>query len=244
MSTSRNGGRKTPYSDPKCGRHIANWLLRAGPTPSVQSTPMSASIPSGTISETPSHAMPDCASTTCSCLPPWLRAWSRPMSIATFADGRSPVTTPQPGLSSATDIIGLIDETGGEAAEHADGQQRLAPSAEEAVMAVRPYWKGYLKLSLVTCAVSLTPATTQGEKVRFHTLNRKTGERIHTQYVDAVTGKVVDEDDRTKAYEKGEDDYVILEEEDLDSVQLESTRTIDIDQFVEADTIEWVYYDS
>ncbi len=111
-------------------------------------------------------------------------------------------------------------------------------------MAVRPYWKGYLKLSLVTCAVSLTPATTQGEKVRFHTLNRKTGERIHTQYVDAVTGKVVDEDDRTKAYEKGEDDYVILEEEDLDSVQLESTRTIDIDQFVEADTIEWVYYDS
>lgn len=111
-------------------------------------------------------------------------------------------------------------------------------------MAARPYWRGYLKLSLVTCAVTLSPATTQGEKVRFHTLNRKTGDRIHTQYIDAVSGKPVDDDDQTRAYEKGEDDYVILEEEDLDSVQLESARTIDIDEFVEADTIEWVYFDS
>ena len=111
-------------------------------------------------------------------------------------------------------------------------------------MAVRPYWRGYLKLSLVTCAVTLSPATTQGEKVRFHTLNRKTGERIHTQYIDAVSGKAVDDEDQTKAYEKGEDDYVILDEDDLDSVQLESARTIDINEFVESETIEWVYYDS
>lgn len=111
-------------------------------------------------------------------------------------------------------------------------------------MAVRPYWRGYLKLSLVTCAVTLSPATTQGEKVRFHTLNRNTGARIHTQYVDAVSGKAVANDDQTKGYQKAEDDYVILEEDDLDSVQLESARTIDIDEFVEADTIEWVYFDS
>jgi len=111
-------------------------------------------------------------------------------------------------------------------------------------MAVRPYWRGYLKLSLVTCAVTLSPATTQGEKVRFHTLNRKTGDRIHTQYMDAGSGKPVPDEDQTKAYEKGEDDYVILEEDDLDSVQLESARTIDIDEFVEADSIEWVYFDS
>jgi DNA end-binding protein Ku len=114
----------------------------------------------------------------------------------------------------------------------------------EAILAVRAYWKGYLKLSLVTCAVTLSPATTQGEKVRFHTINRKTGERIHTQYVDAATGDPVDDEDQARAYEKGEDDYVILEEEDLDSVQLQSTRTIDIDEFVESDTVEWVYYDS
>jgi DNA end-binding protein Ku len=111
-------------------------------------------------------------------------------------------------------------------------------------MAVRPYWRGYLKLSLVTCQVTLTPATTEGEKVRFHTLNRKTGDRIYTRYVDAVSGKTVDDDDQVKAYEKGEDDYVMLEEDELDAVQLESARTIDINEFVETDTIEWVYYDA
>lgn len=111
-------------------------------------------------------------------------------------------------------------------------------------MAVRPYWKGYLKLSLVTCAVTLTPATTEGGRVRFHTLNRKTGDRIYTRYQDADTGKTVEDDDQVKAYEKGEDDYVMLEDEELDAVKLESVRTIDIDEFVEADSIEWVYYDS
>lgn len=111
-------------------------------------------------------------------------------------------------------------------------------------MAIRPYWKGYLKLSLVTCAVTLTPATTEGEKVRFHTINRKTGERIYTRYVDAVSGKTVEDDDQAKAYEKGEDDYIVLEDEELDAVELESARTIDIGEFVEADAIEWVYYDS
>jgi DNA end-binding protein Ku len=111
-------------------------------------------------------------------------------------------------------------------------------------MAVRPYWRGYLKLSLVTCAVTMSPATTEGERVHFHTLNRKTGDRIYTKYTDAVTGKTVEDDDQTKGYEKGEDEYVILEEEDLDSVQLESARTINIDEFVDADAIEWVYYDA
>lgn len=111
-------------------------------------------------------------------------------------------------------------------------------------MAVRPYWKGFLKLSLVTCPVTLTPATTEGEKVKFHTINRKTGDRIYTRYVDAVTGKTVEQDDQAKAYEKGEDDYVILEDEDLESVQLESNKTISIEEFVPADTIEWTYFDS
>lgn len=111
-------------------------------------------------------------------------------------------------------------------------------------MAVRPYWKGYLKLSLVTCPVTLTPATSEGNKVRFHTLNRETGDRIYTRYVDAETGKTVDDDDQVKAYEKGEDDYVLLEDKELDAVKLESVRTIDIDEFVEADTVEWTYFDS
>lgn len=111
-------------------------------------------------------------------------------------------------------------------------------------MAVRPYWRGYLKLSLVNCQVTLTPATTEGDKLRFHTLNRKTGDRIYTRYIDAGSGEAVDDDDQAKAYPQGEDDYVILEDEELEAVQLESARTLEIDAFVEADTVEWVYYDS
>jgi DNA end-binding protein Ku len=110
-------------------------------------------------------------------------------------------------------------------------------------MAPHPFWSGYLKLSLVTCPVAMTPATTGSEKVRFHTLNRKTGNRVASQYVDAVTGKPVDEDDQVKGYPRGEDEYVLLEDDELEAVGLESTRTIDIDMFVPADSIEFVWYD-
>ncbi|WEX77507.1 Ku protein [Sinorhizobium numidicum] len=110
-------------------------------------------------------------------------------------------------------------------------------------MAPRSFWKGYLKLSLVTCPVAMTPATSENEKVRFHTLNRKTGNRLASQYVDAVTGKPVDEDDEVKGYQRGEDDYVILEDEEIEAVALESTRTIDISMFVPRDGIEWIWYD-
>lgn len=110
-------------------------------------------------------------------------------------------------------------------------------------MAPRSFWKGYLKLSLVTCPVAMTPATTENEKVRFHTLNRKTGNRVVSRYVDAASGKPVDEDDEAKGYARGEDDFVLLEEDELEAVALESTRTIDIEMFVPADSIEWVWYD-
>lgn len=110
-------------------------------------------------------------------------------------------------------------------------------------MAPRSFWKGYLKLSLVTCPVAMAPATTDNEKVKFHTLNRKTGNRVVSQYVDAVTGKAVDEDDEVKGYERGEDEYVMLEEDEIEAVGLESTRTIDIEMFVPADSIDWIWYD-
>jgi DNA end-binding protein Ku len=110
-------------------------------------------------------------------------------------------------------------------------------------MAPRSFWKGYLKLSLVTCPVAMMPATSENEKVRFHTLNSKTGNRVVSQYVDVVSGKTVDKDDEVKGYPRGEDDYVILEDDELDAVALESTRTIDIDIFVASDSIEWIWYD-
>lgn len=111
-------------------------------------------------------------------------------------------------------------------------------------MAPRNFWKGYLKLSLVTCPVQMMPATSESQKVKFHTLNRKTKNRIAAVYVDAVTGKPVEDDQQVKGYEKGEDDFVTLEDDELDAVALESTRTIDIETFVPADSVEWIYYDA
>jgi len=110
-------------------------------------------------------------------------------------------------------------------------------------MAPRPYWKGYLKLSLVTCAVSLTPATSDREKIRFHTINRETGNRVRSRYVDAETGKPVSDEDEVRGYETEEGKYVTFEEEELEAVGLDSTRTIDIDEFVPADSIDWVWFD-
>lgn len=110
-------------------------------------------------------------------------------------------------------------------------------------MAPRSFWKGYLKLSLVTCPVAMTPATTDGEKIRFHTLNRATGNRIESRYIDAATEEPVEPDDEVKGYERAPDDYVVIEEEDLEAVALESARTIDIDKFVPAESIGWVWYD-
>jgi len=111
-------------------------------------------------------------------------------------------------------------------------------------MAPRSFWKGYLKLSLVTCPVAMTPAVSEEDKVRFRTLNAKTGNPVVSRYVDGVTGKAVGEDDEVKGYPRGDDDYVILEDDEIEAVALESTRTINIETFVPRETIEWIWYDA
>jgi DNA end-binding protein Ku len=113
----------------------------------------------------------------------------------------------------------------------------------EIPMARSSFWKGYLKLSLVTCPVAMQPAVTDSARVRFHTINQKTGHRIQRRYIDSVTGKPVREDDEARGYPTAEDEYVVLEDEELDAVALESTRTIDIQEFVPADRIGWIWYD-
>ncbi len=110
-------------------------------------------------------------------------------------------------------------------------------------MATRPFWKGYLKLSLVTCAVALTPAITENAKIRFHVLNRRTGNRVASRYVDADDGAPVEEEDLVKGYPKSENDFVLLEDAELDAMALESTRTIDIERFAPEEEIDWVWYD-
>ncbi|CDZ31042.1 Ku protein [Neorhizobium galegae] len=111
-------------------------------------------------------------------------------------------------------------------------------------MAVRPYWKGYLKLSLVTCPVQMMPATSESEKVRFHTLNRETQNRVVSHYVDSVTGKEVKDEDEVKGYQRGENEYIMLEDEELENVALESTKTIDISTFTPRDSVEWIWLDT
>jgi DNA end-binding protein Ku len=111
-------------------------------------------------------------------------------------------------------------------------------------MAPRPYWKGYLKLSLVNCPVALTPATTTSGRVRFHVLNRDTGNRVTSRYIDAQTGEPVPDDDQAKGYPRGEDDFVVIEEEEIESVALENARTIEIETFALAGSIEWIWLET
>lgn len=110
-------------------------------------------------------------------------------------------------------------------------------------MAPRPNWKGYLKLSLVSCAVALYPATSTSQRVRFNIINRKTGNRIRNEVVDADTGEPVPAEDRIKGYQFEKGEYVLIEEDELDNVALESTHTIDIEQFVPIAEVDRIYLD-
>ena len=111
-------------------------------------------------------------------------------------------------------------------------------------MAPRASWKGYLKLSLVSCAVELYPATTQKERVAFHLLNRETGNRLRRQLVDPETQETVESQNQVKGYEVGKREYIILEEEEIDQVAIESTHTIDIEHFVPRSQIDENYIDA
>jgi DNA end-binding protein Ku len=105
------------------------------------------------------------------------------------------------------------------------------------------YWTGYLKVALVTCPVSLTPATTETEKIKFRTLNRATGNPVKSRYVDAVTGAPVDEQDLAKGYQVEEGEVVVFEQDELDAVKLESVHTIDVELFAPAGSVGTVYLD-
>lgn len=111
-------------------------------------------------------------------------------------------------------------------------------------MAPRPVWKGYLKLSLVTCAIELSNSTTYSEKVSFHVLNRKTGNRVKRIYVDSDTDKPVENDEQVKGYEVEGGEYVLMEEKDFDAVRIESSDTVSLESFVEKSSIEQIYLDT
>jgi DNA end-binding protein Ku len=105
-------------------------------------------------------------------------------------------------------------------------------------MAPRANWKGFLRLSLVTCPIALYPATSESEKISFNQLNRKTGHRIKYSKVDADTGEEVANEDIVKGYKVDTDTFVEVTKEELENVALESTRTIEIDEFVDRTEID------
>src|SRR2546428_12182303 len=111
-------------------------------------------------------------------------------------------------------------------------------------MAPRAYWKGYLKLSLVSCPIALFPATSEREKISFHQLNKNTGQRIKYRKVDAESGEEVESSDIIKGYEVGKGEYIELDPEELEAVAIESKRVIDIDEFVPKEEIDELYLNS
>jgi DNA end-binding protein Ku len=108
-------------------------------------------------------------------------------------------------------------------------------------VAPRAYWKGYLKLSLVSCPISLFPATSEREKISFHQLNKETGNRIRYRKVDSETGDEVEQADIIKGYEVTKGEYIELDPEELEAVAIESKRTIEIDEFVPKAEIDEIY---
>ena len=111
-------------------------------------------------------------------------------------------------------------------------------------MAPRAYWKGYLKLSLVSCPVALFPASSEREKISFHQIHKKTGNRIKYRKVDAETEDEVDSSDIIKGYEVGKGQYIEIEPEELEAIAIESKRTIEIDEFVPKKEIDELYLNS
>jgi DNA end-binding protein Ku len=111
-------------------------------------------------------------------------------------------------------------------------------------MAPRAYWKGYLILSLVSCPIALYPAASSSERVSFNRINKKTGHRLKQQLVDGETGEPVEKDDIGKGYEIAKGEYLIVEDEEVENLKVESTHTIDIDSFVPRAEIDDRYMDT
>lgn len=110
-------------------------------------------------------------------------------------------------------------------------------------MAPRAVWKGVLKIAEVTCPVSLYTAASTAERISFHTLNRKTGNRVHRQFIDEVSGKPVEAEDQVKGYDKGDGDYVILEPEEIAAAIPESDKTLTVETFLPCDEIDDIFFD-
>jgi DNA end-binding protein Ku len=110
-------------------------------------------------------------------------------------------------------------------------------------MAVRANWKGLLKAGEVSCPVALYTAASTAERIAFHILNRKTGHRVHREFVDAETGERVEAKEQVKGYETGPGDYIAFEPEEIAKAVPEADKTLDIEAFVPCGQVDDVYFD-
>lgn len=107
----------------------------------------------------------------------------------------------------------------------------------------RAQWKGFLKVDEISCAVALYTAASTAERTSFHLVNKKTGNRLRREFVDEKSGKPVDKDDQVKGYDSGNGDYVILEQEEIDSVVPQGDKSLSVEAFIPEDGIETLYFD-
>lgn len=110
-------------------------------------------------------------------------------------------------------------------------------------MAARAIWKGHLSVGALSCAVALFSAATTSERVSFHIVNRKTGNRVRREYVDEQTGKPVGRDDQVKGYETAKNSYVILEQEEIARAVPEGDKTLAVESFIPCGDVDTAYFD-
>src|SRR6202007_768292 len=111
-------------------------------------------------------------------------------------------------------------------------------------MSTRSYWRGYLKLALVSCPIALHAACSSSERVSFRQINRKTGNRLCQQLIDEETREAVEGSEKARGYEIGKGQFLLIEDEELEAIEIESTHTIDIDTFVPRSEIDQRFFDT
>lgn len=110
-------------------------------------------------------------------------------------------------------------------------------------MAPRANWKGFLKVGGLVCPVALYTAASTSDRIAFHMLNRKTGHRLHREFIDSETGKTVEREDQVKGYEVGDGDYIALDPKEIAAALPESDKTLEIEAFIACDDIDDLYFD-
>src|SRR5258707_9039283 len=104
-------------------------------------------------------------------------------------------------------------------------------------------WRGFLRLSLVSCPVTLSPATSETTRIHLNQLNKATRNRLRVKLVDEDTGDAVERDDIVKGYRIEKGQYVLLDDDELEAIQIESSRIIDLETFIDANEIDCLYFD-